>query len=152
MKPTIPQFIEFLQFLRENEQKRWRHAFDPIYEFYEKKVPQLCLVSAYFEWLTVQGNPERIEMPPLPVGFDLSWRKFRAVRHNTSFNGREMLEFLMEASPSEPFCQYVVKRDRDLPPYLTFTPTDEERPYILFSSIYPAKIDAVLGEVCAGNF
>lgn len=140
----LPTYHDLLEWLNTNRVKRWGHVVEALYEFYEKRIPGVYFVSAYLDECAIRPGAQRVKLPSLPIGCELKWKKFKSYRHNASFSATELLDFLIESSPTNPPIHYVVARP-NFPPRLTFTPLQEEIQFIVHATPYPDSAKRWLG-------
>lgn len=117
---------------------------------YEKQVPGLFFVSAYLDMCAVRdmkygtSNTVQIKLPALPVGCKLKWKTFKPYRHNVRFSATELLDFLIQSSPTDPPIHYIIGRP-NFPPRLTFTPLKKEVQFIVHATPYPDSASRWMG-------
>lgn len=146
----LPTYHDLLEWLNTNRAKRWSHITDALYSVYEKKLPGLFFVSAYLDMCAVRdtlygtSRTVQIKLPPLPIGCELKWKTFKPYRHNVSFSATELLDFLIQSSPTDPPIHYIIAWP-NFPPRLTFTPLNEEIQFIVHATPYPDSAKRWLG-------
>lgn len=135
----LPTFEDALEWLNQNQGKRWEHPADALSDVYGKLLPGSLLVSCWFDWVTVRGQEGSVSLET-PKGLDIEWRKFKPYRHGVRFSGRELLEFLLTCVPSNPPVHYVVAEPYTTP-RICFAPTVSERRFVVHATRYPASAD-----------